>query len=62
LSPANGPFIILFEQQSPDQADDSVLVGEDADHVAAPLDLAVEAFECSSGLVCSAAIWMGVAL
>ena len=41
----HGRLIILFEQQSSDEADDGSLVGEDADHVAATLDLAVEAFE-----------------
>ena len=56
----HGPLIILFEQQGTDEPDDGCLVGEDADHVAAPFDLAVEAFErvgnwyedrgaCSSG-------------
>jgi hypothetical protein len=41
----HGPFIILFEQQCADESDDGSLVGEDADDVATPLDLAVEAFE-----------------
>src|SRR6185295_3056192 len=41
----HGPLIILFEQQRPDETNDGSLVGEDADHVAATLDLAVEAFE-----------------
>ena len=48
----DGPFIILLvEQDRADQADDGVLVGEDADHPGPPLDLAVEALdrivECS---------------
>ena len=30
----HGPLIILFEQQSSDEADDGSLVGEDADHIA----------------------------
>ena len=41
----HGPLIILFEQQGTDESDDGSLVGEDADNVAATLDLAVEAFE-----------------
>ena len=41
----NGPFIVLFEQQRTDQSDDGVFIGEDTDNLAAPLDLAVEAFE-----------------
>src|SRR5690348_16893186 len=39
------PFIVLFKQQSANQADNGSLVWEDADHLAAPLDLAVEPFE-----------------
>jgi len=38
-------FIVLFEQQCADEARDRLLVGEDADHISAPLDLAVEALE-----------------
>ena len=41
----HGPLIILFEQQRPDESDDGSLVGKDADHIAATLDLAVEALE-----------------
>jgi hypothetical protein len=41
----DGPFIILFEQQCTDEPDDCGLVGEDADHIAASLVFAVEAFE-----------------
>ena len=41
----HGPLIILFEQQRPDKSDDGSLIGEDTDHVAASLDLTVEAFE-----------------
>jgi hypothetical protein len=43
VAPAlNRPFVVLFEQQRPDQADDGGLVREDTDHLGAPLDLAVE--------------------
>ena len=41
----DGPFIVLFEQQRADEADDGVVVGEDADDVGSPLDLAVQAFD-----------------
>ena len=41
----DGPFVILFEQDRADKPDDRVLVGEDADHFGAPLDLAVETLE-----------------
>ena len=41
----DGPFVILFEQQGADEADDGGLVGEDADDLAAPLDFPVQAFE-----------------
>ena len=45
----HGPFIILFEQQRTDEPYDGSFVGEDADYVAASLDLAVEAFERKRG-------------
>jgi hypothetical protein len=41
----DGPFVVLFEQHGADEADDGVLVREDADDVGAPLDLAVEALD-----------------
>jgi hypothetical protein len=41
----NGPFIVLFEQDGADQSDDGIPVGEDADDIGAPLDLAVDALE-----------------
>jgi hypothetical protein len=37
----DGPFIVLFEQQRANETDDGVVVGEDADDVGSPLDLAV---------------------
>jgi hypothetical protein len=37
------PLVILLEEDRADQADDRVLVGEDADDVGATLDLLVEA-------------------
>ena len=42
------PFIVLFKQQSANQADNGSLVWEDADHLAAPLDSPLSR---SSGLV-----------
>jgi len=41
----DGPFIVLLEQDGADQAGDGVLIGEDADDLGAPLDLAVEPFQ-----------------
>jgi hypothetical protein len=38
----HGPFIILFEQDRADEAHDGVFVGDDADHLGPPLDLAAE--------------------
>jgi hypothetical protein len=38
----DGPFIVLLEQDRADEANDSVLIGEGADHLGPPLDLAVE--------------------
>ena len=39
----DSPLIVLLEQDRPDQAGDRGLVGEDADHVGAAFDLAVDA-------------------
>lgn len=39
------PLVVLFEQQCADEADDGVIVGEDADDLGAPLDLAIEALD-----------------
>ena len=41
----DGPFIVLFQQQRADQAGYGGFVGEDADDLAASLDLAIESFE-----------------
>jgi hypothetical protein len=43
--PLGGPFVGLPEQQGSDEPDDGGLVGKDADHVGAALDLAVEALD-----------------
>jgi hypothetical protein len=43
--PLDCPFVVLLEQDRPDQPDDGVLVGEDADDIGAALDLAVEALD-----------------
>ena len=49
-APLNRPFIVLFEQQRANEARDRVLVGEDADHIGAPLDLTVEPFDRIDGM------------
>ena len=41
----DGPFIVLFQEDSPDEADDGLVVGEDADDRGAPLDLVVQALD-----------------
>ena len=41
----NGPFVVLFHQNGPDEAGNGGFVGKDANHVSASLHLAVEAFE-----------------
>lgn len=46
----DSPLIVLFEQDRADEADDGIFIGEDSNHVSAPFDLAVEAFNLS-GLV-----------
>ena len=44
----NRSFVILFEEEGADEAGDGVFIGEDADDVGAPLDLALRR---SSGLM-----------
>ena len=41
----DGPFVVLFEQERADQADDGFVVGEDSDNLGAPLDLAAQALD-----------------
>ena len=45
VSSADGPLVVLLEQDGADEAGDGCLVGEDADDVRAALDLLVEAFQ-----------------
>lgn len=47
---AGTPFIVLFEQDRSDEADNSILVGEDADHLGPSLDLTVAAFDRIGGV------------
>lgn len=42
--------VVLFEQDGADEAGDGGFVGEDADDLGTPLDLAVEAFERIDGV------------
>src|SRR6266568_6164365 len=44
VAPADLPFVVLLGEDGPDQADHRPVVREDPDHVAAPLDLAVQPF------------------
>jgi hypothetical protein len=39
------PLVILFEQDGADEPDDGLLIGKDADDIAAALDLFIEAFQ-----------------
>ena len=41
----NRPFIVLFEQQCPDQPSNRIFIGEDAAHVGASLDFPVGGVE-----------------
>jgi hypothetical protein len=49
-SALDGPFVVLFEQDSADEACDGRFVGEDADNLGAALDLAIEAFQRIGGV------------
>jgi hypothetical protein len=55
--PLDGPFIVLFEQDRAYEANDRVFVGEDADHLGAPLDLAVETFDRVSRVQFGPMLW-----
>jgi len=37
--------IVLFQQDGPDELDDGLFVGEDADHVRPPFDLFIQPFQ-----------------
>jgi len=50
VSSADGPLIILFTENSADKANNGRLVGKDADHVGAALDLLVDAFQGIGGV------------
>lgn len=43
--PRHGPLVILLEQDDTDPGGDSRLVEKDADHLGAPVDLAVDTLE-----------------
>ena len=43
--PLDRPLVVLLEQEGADETGDRRLVGEDADDVGAPLDLAVQTLE-----------------
>ncbi len=51
-----GQLIVLFEQECPDQPGHGGLIREDADDVAAALDLAVEALDRVGGVVLGAVL------
>src|SRR5712691_821235 len=38
----DGPLIVLFQEDGPDEPDDGLIIGEDADDLGAALDLAVD--------------------
>ena len=41
----NGPFVVLFKQDSSDQPGNGLVVWEDADDIAASLDFSVESLD-----------------
>src|SRR5512143_4288410 len=45
VASGNRPLVILFEEERPGQADEGGIVGEDADNVGPPLDLADDPFQ-----------------
>ncbi|ESW63052.1 hypothetical protein X773_33890 [Mesorhizobium sp. LSJC285A00] len=55
----DGPFVVLFEQERADEADDDVVVRKDADDLGAPLNLAVEPFDWVGAVELGGAPWGG---
>ena len=49
-SALHGPFVALLQEDGLDEPDDGVVVGEDADDLGAPFDLAVEPLESVGGM------------
>src|SRR5687767_3877572 len=49
-SSLDGPLVVLLEQDGADETDDGGVVGEDADDVGAPLDLADRPFDGIGGM------------
>ena len=45
IAPCDRPFVVGLQHQRTDEADDGLIIGEDADHVCAPLHLAIHLFE-----------------
>jgi hypothetical protein len=45
VAPADEPLVFLLDAEHPGQADQALVVGEDADDVGAPADLFVEALQ-----------------
>jgi hypothetical protein len=41
----DGPLVVLFEEDGTDEANDGLVVGEDADDLGAALDLTVDALD-----------------
>src|SRR3954451_18426429 len=51
------PFIVLFEQQRADKANDGMVVWEDADDLGPTLDLAVDALDRIDGMQLGAVLF-----
>jgi len=45
----DGPLVVLLQRQGPDEADDGVVVAEDAGDLGAPIDLAIQALDRIGG-------------
>lgn len=45
LGALDGPLIVLLKQQRADESGDGILVGQDADDLGAPFDLAIETLD-----------------
>ena len=50
VSPGHSPLVVLLDQDGADQAQDGFVVGKDAHHVGAPLDLLVDPLQRIGGV------------
>ena len=60
VAACDGPLIVLLEHQRADEADDGIVVGEDANDICASLDFFIQPFERIGGVeLALMVLWKG---